>query len=77
MTSQEKKQYKWKQRSPLDDELEDDRSYLVTWRRKDGGYAHPHLAYWIEDEGHFFSIESMHAQPLYVDIYVELPDYPR
>jgi hypothetical protein len=54
----------------------DEQTYLVTYLRMDNSYSLPHLAYWIDDEKHFFSLESIHAQPLYVDLYIEIPDYP-
>lgn len=69
--------HKWKQQSPLNDSIDDDRTYLVTWKRSDGKYAQPQLAYWDGDEQHFFCLTSMHAQPLHVDLYIELPEFPQ
>jgi len=56
---------------------EDDKNYLVSWYDKyEKKYSTTHRAYWCEQSGHFFSLESLHAHPLHVDIWTEIPELP-
>lgn len=54
----------------------DDETYLVSWLQSDGSYSAPHRAYYIEEEGKFFSLENNNSHPIVVDIYLEMPDLP-
>lgn len=64
---------KWK---PKKVKPEDDQNVLVCWLKEDGKYSDPHRAYYIEEEDHFFSPDSIHAFPLHVDIWIEMPEVP-
>lgn len=55
-------------------EAEDDKNYLVCWMKADRKFSAPHRAYYVEEEGHFFSLENNNSHPLVVDIFMELPD---
>ena len=68
----QKKRFKtmWKK---TEDKPEDDRNYLVCWLREDGTFSAPHRAYFLEDEGHFFSLENNNSHPIVADIFYELP----
>ncbi len=54
---------------PLDDQI-----CLVAWLQSDGHYSGLIRAYYEEDEQKFFSLESLNAHPLHVDIYFEIPE---
>lgn len=56
---------------------EDDKNYLVCWLSREGKYSRPHLAYWVEFESHFFSLENNNSHPLHVDIWHEVPKIPK
>lgn len=51
-----------------------DQNYLVCWRQEDFTYSIPHRAYYDEQEDKFFSLENNNSHPLYVDLFIELPD---
>ena len=53
---------------------DDDKIYLVSWLESDGKYSVGHRAYYLEDEGKFFSLENNNSHPLHVDIYFEIPE---
>jgi hypothetical protein len=56
---------------------EDDKHYLVCWfDRSTGKCSAPHKAYWLEAEGHFFSLENNNCHPLHVDVWHEMPELP-
>lgn len=61
----------------LKDRPIDDKNYLVSWLQADGTYSSPHRAYFVEEEGKFFTLEGYHSFPLIVDIYCEIPEVPR
>jgi hypothetical protein len=52
----------------------DDKTYLVCWIDSVGSYSTPHRAYFMEEDGHFFSLENNNSHPLHVDIYFEIPE---
>ncbi len=52
----------------------DDKNYLVCWRDTDGKHSAAHRAYYLEEEGKFFSLENNNSHPLHVDIYFEIPE---
>ncbi len=57
---------------------EDDKNYMVCWMsRPEGIYSRPHAAYWVESEGHFFSLENSNSHPIHADIWHEMPDVPK
>lgn len=60
----------WKK---LTEQPNDEASYLVCWLQADGKYSIPHRAYYVSDENKFFSMDTLHAHPLIVDIYMEIP----
>lgn len=66
----------WKKPTSVFSNLKDDKNYLVTWRDCEGKYSTPHLAYWIEAEQRFFSLQNNNSFPLQVDLYFELPELP-
>lgn len=61
----------WKQVSDLP---KDDETYLVAWLQADGTYSGYHRAYYVEEEGKFFSCENNNSHPLHVDIYLPIPE---
>ncbi len=54
----------------------DDKNYLVCWLQADGKYSRPHLTYFLEEEGKFFSLENNNSHPIIADIYMEIPETP-
>ncbi len=54
------------------EKLKDDENYLVCWKKEDG-YSAPHRAYYIEEYGHFFSLENNNSHPIVADIYMKIP----
>jgi hypothetical protein len=56
---------------------QDDKNYLVCWLQADGSYSSFHRAYFVEDEGHFFSLENNNSHPIVADIYLEIPEPPK
>lgn len=60
-----------------DEDPIDDKNYLVCWMNKDGKYSIPHKAYFIQEEGHFFSLENNNSHPIIADIYMEIPPFER
>lgn len=71
------KELQWKLFGPWSNDLIDDKNYNVTWKRSDGHFACPHLAYWIEEEKRFFSLQHNDSFPIQVDMYIELPELPQ
>jgi len=73
-----KKMPAWKRFTELkkktDGHPKDDKNYLVSWFDSDGKYSRPHMAYWMELDGHFFSLENNNSHPLHVDIFCEIPE---
>lgn len=62
----------WK---PITDKPQDFKNYLVCWLQKDNGkYSSPHRAYYVEEEGNFFSSENNNSHPILADIYLEIPE---
>lgn len=53
---------------------ESDCPCLVCWLQEDGNYSSPHRAYYLEEEGHFFSLENNNSHPIIATIYLEIPD---
>ncbi len=56
------------------DRPQDDKTYLVCWLQSTGKYSSPHRAYFVEEEGLFFSLENNNSHPIIADIYLEYPD---
>lgn len=56
---------------------QDDENYLISWLDNEGKYHVPHKAYWIREEGKFFSLENNNSHPLHCDIYMEMPKTPK
>jgi hypothetical protein len=75
-TTSDTKIYEWKKHPSTFEEPEDDKTYLVTWRRANNIYNYPQLAYWIQEEHAFFSLNSFNNHPLHVDLYIEIPELP-
>ena len=64
----------WKRMNELPS---DDKTYLVCWYDLvEQKFSDPHRAYYLAYCGHFFICESLHAFPLHVDIYMEIPNSP-
>lgn len=63
----------WKK---LSDVPKDNKNYLVSWKDCKGKYHRPHAAYYFESENKFFSLENDNSHPLYVDVYMEIPELP-
>lgn len=62
----------WKQ---VKERPQDDKTYLVCWWKADENcYSSPHRAYFLEQYGHFFSLENNNSHPIMADIYYEYPD---
>lgn len=66
-------QSKWKKIADLPI---DDKNYFVCWKDCEGKYSRPHLAYYVESENKFFSLENNNSHPIHVDIYMEMPEVP-
>ncbi len=64
----------WKK---LTDCPQDDKNYLVCWRDSSGRYSRPHMAFFMEADNRFFSLENNNSHPLHVDIYCEVPEVPK
>lgn len=56
------------------DRPKDDKNYLVCWLQAEGKFSTPHRAYYVEEEGIFFSLENNNSHPIVCDIYFEIPD---
>ena len=55
--------------------LDDRRDYLVRYMQPDGRYSNSHRAYWVHEEGKFFSCENQNSYPIVADIWLEIPDH--
>lgn len=63
----------WKQ---VKERPQDDKNYLVSWLQADGTYSSFHRAYFLEEEGKFFSLENNNSHPIVADIYLEIQEPP-
>jgi hypothetical protein len=57
------------------DRPQDEKTYLVSWRRADGTFSAPHRAYYVLYEDKFFSLENNNSHPIVADIYFEIPEF--
>ena len=53
---------------------QDDKNYLVAWIHANGEWSTFHRAYFVEEEGYFFSLENNNSHPIHADVYLEIPD---
>ncbi len=60
----------------LNEDLNDEAFYLVTYLLSDGSFGIPHRAYWVEEEEKFYSSENNNSHPIYVDFYIKMPATP-
>ncbi len=56
---------------------EDDRNILVSWKNSENNYNGPYRAYYIPDEGRYFSTDHLDAIPLNIDLWTEIPEFPK
>jgi len=65
---------KWK---PVTIKPEDEQNVLVSWEDSDGNWQGPFRAYYCADEQRFFLTDGTIAFPALVEIWIEIPEFPK
>jgi len=59
------------------DRPKDDKTYLVSCKNGEGQFFRPLLAYYMIEDDSFFPLDTVNAFPIKVDIYCEVPEFPK
>lgn len=56
------------------DQLQDDKNYLIRYKDAEGIYSRPHIAWWDAEDSMFRLLDAAAHFKLHVDQYFEIPE---